>query len=63
MDSKQIGTVTVDAREWKKNGQHRIYFSGNRGQACWDVNAREWVKVSHEFGPRFKAEIKIAFSL
>lgn len=64
MESKQIGNTEITAREWKKGNQHRIYFSDGRGgQACWDVNKREWVKVHCEFGHVFKLRIKEAFSL
>ena len=48
----QIGTVTVEAREWQKGDQHRIYFqcSGtSRAQGCWDVKAQQWVKVHGQF--------------
>ena len=64
MASKTIGTTTVTARDWKKNGQHRIYFSDDRrGSACWDVVNGEWIKVSHEVGAQFKLQIKAAFDL
>ena len=51
------GTTTIQATEWKKYGKHRVYFKkigkGSSGQACWDVNANEWIKVHHEFGRAF----------
>ncbi len=63
-----IGKTTVEAREWKKNGQHRIYFTevckGSKpGQACWDVNAGEFTKVHYQFATFFEAKIKEAFNL
>ena len=62
--SKTVNGIAVTASEWKKNDQHRIYFSaGKRGQACWDVVNGEWVKVHKEFGARFKAAIKAAWEL
>ena len=61
--SKVVSGTEVTAREWKKDNQHRIYFSARGGQACWDVVNREWVKVHKEFGARFKAAIKAAWGL
>ena len=62
--SKTVNGIAVTASEWKKNDQHRIYFSADkRGQACWDVVNGEWVKVHKEFGARFKAAIKAAWEL
>jgi len=62
--SKTVNEIQVEAREWKKGSAHRIYFSaGRRGQACWDVVNREWVKVHNEFGAWFKIAIKAAWNL
>jgi hypothetical protein len=61
--SKTVNGIYVEASEWKKGNQHRIYFSALGGQACWDVNAGEWVKVHKEFGARFKAAVKAAWGL
>ncbi len=68
MNSKKtIGKTTVEAKEWEKNGQHRIYFTevckGSKGQACWDVNAGEFIKVHCQFATFFEAKIKEAFNL
>ena len=63
MVSKTVGTTTVTARDWKKNGQHRIYFTINKGQACWDVISSEWIKTHHEFGSALKLQVKAAFDL
>jgi|GEM_PF-6017125 len=62
---RMIGNTTVRAKEWKKQGQHRIYFTipGERGGACWDVNAQQWVHRHMDFGARFKAQIAEAFGL
>jgi len=62
--SKTVNGIQVEAREWKKSGKHRLYFSaGRQGQACWDVANREWISVHGEFGARFKAAIKEAWGL
>jgi len=62
--SKAINGVQVEAREWQKGNQHRIYFSaGKQGQACWDVVNHQWISVHGEFGARFKAAIKVAWNL
>ncbi|GIV81852.1 MAG: hypothetical protein KatS3mg051_1206 [Anaerolineae bacterium] len=67
---KSIGgrELTVEAREWKKADQHRIYFavftSPNErkpGQACWDVNQKKWVGVYKEVGEVIKERITGAF--
>ena len=61
-----INGMTITAKEWKKNGQHRIYFNEQRrngAQACWDVNAEQWVKVKGEFGGRQKDWIVTGWGL
>lgn len=61
---KMVGSITVTAKEWKKGPHHRVYFSTDgRGQACWDVIAKEWIKVKSEFGARFKHQVKVVFDL
>ena len=67
--TKTVKGVQVTARMWKPRDMpdarpQRIYFdAGRQGQACWDVQKREWVKVHGEFGWAFKAAIKAAWEL
>jgi len=73
MTTKTLKTVdgneiTIEGKGWTKGKNHRIYFSiksgrKNSGQACWDIEKKEWVKVHGEFGVNFKADIKAAFQL
>ena len=62
----QIGTVTVEAKEWRKGDQHRVYFqcSGtSRAHGCWDVKAQQWMKVHGQFNYPFTDKVREAFGL
>lgn len=63
--TKTIGRFEITATPWQKHGKNRIYFdlSNRGGQACWDVEKQEWVRVRNEVGARFKRAIKEAFEL
>ena len=60
--------VEIEGRLWEKEGKRRMYFSQpsrgkNSGAACWDMVAKQWIKVHGEFGNSFKERIAIAFNL
>ena len=60
------GSVTVTAREWQKDKQHRIYFAAlppDKGQACWDMNRKDWVRIKQEMGHYVKLAIIEAYNL
>jgi len=57
------GQVEVTGRLWEKHGKRRMYFSGNGGNACWDLVEKKWIKCHLEFGPIFEMEIAKAFEL
>jgi hypothetical protein len=65
---KQVGNTEIKAVYWTKGGKRRLYFSELNvgkvsGKACWDIVRQEWIKVRHEFGPRFKTKLEFVFDL
>jgi len=65
MNTEQtIKGIKVTAKEWKADGQHRIYFTTSTGgNGCWDVNKKEWIKVKKQFASPFTGWVLEAFGL
>jgi len=62
-----MGGIKVVAKEWKKAGKNRIYFTvsgqGTSGQACWDCNENVFIKCRNQVGSLMMSAIAEAFSL
>lgn len=58
--------IFVEAKEWQKGDQHRIYFqcSGkSKAPGCYDLNKREWVKIHGQFNAPFTTKVLAAFGI
>lgn len=69
METKILKTETmsyeVTKKVWEKGNKKRYYFSlSNRGgNACWDCNEEEFIKVHGRVGVKTENKIKSLFNL